>query len=219
MFCEKVVLRNFTKFTGKHLCQSLFFNKVANLRPATLLKERLWHRCFPVNFWKFRRIPFLQNTLVAASESSRAEESTATASQCGHRAKYKNVFKFGKNFVLCGNHFRWGSATWIKMRVQHRRFPVTKAVACWCSSKFSKTHRKKPVMESFLINCHQPGALLKSIYWRRFFHVIYGKTAGNCFFYEFSVILLKNHVEHLQTVASDQTKREKVRKDFNFIYK
>ena len=30
------VLRNFTKFTGKHLCQSLFFNKVVGLRPETL---------------------------------------------------------------------------------------------------------------------------------------------------------------------------------------
>ena len=29
VFCEKGVLRNFTEFTGKHLCQSLFFNKVA----------------------------------------------------------------------------------------------------------------------------------------------------------------------------------------------
>ena len=29
VFCKKCVLRNFTKFTGKHLCQSLFFNKVA----------------------------------------------------------------------------------------------------------------------------------------------------------------------------------------------
>ena len=38
------------KFTGKHLCQSLFFNKVEGLRPATLLKKRLWHSCFPVNF-------------------------------------------------------------------------------------------------------------------------------------------------------------------------
>ena len=28
---EKGVLKNFTKFTGKHLCQSLFFNKVAGL--------------------------------------------------------------------------------------------------------------------------------------------------------------------------------------------
>ena len=31
VLCEKGVLRNFTKFTGKHLCQSLFFNKVAGL--------------------------------------------------------------------------------------------------------------------------------------------------------------------------------------------
>ena len=30
MFCEKGVLRNFAKFTGKHSCQSLFFNKVAD---------------------------------------------------------------------------------------------------------------------------------------------------------------------------------------------
>ena len=30
---KKDVLRNFTKFTGKHLHQSLFFNKVAGLRP------------------------------------------------------------------------------------------------------------------------------------------------------------------------------------------
>ena len=29
VFCEKGVLRNFLKFTVKHLCQSLFFNKVA----------------------------------------------------------------------------------------------------------------------------------------------------------------------------------------------
>ena len=55
-------LRNFTKFTGKQLCQSLFFNKVAGLRPATLLKKRFWHRFFPVNFVKFLRTPFFQNT-------------------------------------------------------------------------------------------------------------------------------------------------------------
>ena len=30
---RKGVLRNFAKFTGKHLCQSLYFNKVAGLRP------------------------------------------------------------------------------------------------------------------------------------------------------------------------------------------
>ena len=40
---KKGVLRNFAKFTGKHLCQSLFLIKLG-LRPATLLKKRLWHR-------------------------------------------------------------------------------------------------------------------------------------------------------------------------------
>ena len=44
------------------MCQSLFFNKVADLTPAALLKKKLWHRYFPVNFVKFLRTTFLQNT-------------------------------------------------------------------------------------------------------------------------------------------------------------
>ena len=35
VFCKKGVLRNFAKFTGKHLCQSLFFNKVSGLEVLT----------------------------------------------------------------------------------------------------------------------------------------------------------------------------------------
>ena len=62
VFCKKSVLRNFAKFIGKHLCQSLFFNKVAGFRAATLLKKSFWHRCVPVNFAKFLSVPFLQNT-------------------------------------------------------------------------------------------------------------------------------------------------------------
>ena len=58
VFCQKGDLRNFGD-------QSLFLNKVADLRsafllkkrqwyrPATLLKKKLWRRCFPVNFTKF----------------------------------------------------------------------------------------------------------------------------------------------------------------------
>ena len=38
------------------------FNKVAGLRrQASLLKKRLWRKCFPVNFAKFLGTPFLQN--------------------------------------------------------------------------------------------------------------------------------------------------------------
>ena len=68
---KKGVLEIFTKFTGKYLWQSL--------RPANLLKERLWHRCFPREFseifkntsgqlllevWKFSSVfPFLKKKL------------------------------------------------------------------------------------------------------------------------------------------------------------
>ena len=63
MFYKKGVLKNFAKFTGKHLCQSLFFNKVASLRPTTLSKKRLWHSCFPVSFAKFSRKLFYRTLL------------------------------------------------------------------------------------------------------------------------------------------------------------
>ena len=58
VLCKKGVLTNFIKFTGKHLCQSLFFNKVTGRRPVTLLNKKLWHRCFSVHFMKFLRTPF-----------------------------------------------------------------------------------------------------------------------------------------------------------------
>ena len=51
---KKGVLTNLVKFTGKHLYHSLFFNKVADHRPAVLLKKRPWH------MW-FLRTHFLRN--------------------------------------------------------------------------------------------------------------------------------------------------------------
>ena len=61
VFCKKVVLRNFTKFTGKHLCQRSFL--LISCRPEALLKKSLWHRCFPVNFAKCQRTFFLAENL------------------------------------------------------------------------------------------------------------------------------------------------------------
>ena len=60
---KKDVLKNFTKFTGKHLCQSLFLNKVAGFRTANLIKKRLWQRRFHANFVKFLRTPFQRSPL------------------------------------------------------------------------------------------------------------------------------------------------------------
>ena len=59
---RKCVLGNSTKFTGKHFRPATLLRKDSGLRPATLLKKRLWYRYFPVNFVKFLRTPFLQNT-------------------------------------------------------------------------------------------------------------------------------------------------------------
>ena len=56
VLCKKGVLRNLTKFTGKHLCQGL-----------TLFKKSLLRRCFLVNFVKFLRTPFFTEHLWFAS--------------------------------------------------------------------------------------------------------------------------------------------------------
>ena len=40
-----------------------FFNKVAGLKPVALLKKRLWHWCFSVNFAKFLKTPFIAEHL------------------------------------------------------------------------------------------------------------------------------------------------------------
>ena len=57
VFCRKGALRNFAKFTEKQLRQGLLFNKVADLSRFFIKKETR-HRCFPVNFVKFRETPF-----------------------------------------------------------------------------------------------------------------------------------------------------------------
>ena len=60
VFYKKDVSRIFAKFTGKHLCQRLFLNKVAGN-----FKNSLWHRCFPVNTCEFLRTPFSTEPLWA----------------------------------------------------------------------------------------------------------------------------------------------------------
>ena len=88
MFFKIGVLKNFTMFKGKHLCWSYFliqlqgwrpaivlkrdFNtgallwilqNLVSLWPATLLKKRPQHRCFPVNITKCLRIAFFMEHL------------------------------------------------------------------------------------------------------------------------------------------------------------
>ena len=60
-FCKKGVLRNFAKFTGKHPCQSLFLIKL-QAGGLQFIKKDSGTGVFSVNFVKFLRTPFLQNT-------------------------------------------------------------------------------------------------------------------------------------------------------------
>ena len=55
---KKAGLENFAKFTGKHLCKSLFLIKLQISACNFTKKETL----SPVNFAKFLRTPFSQNT-------------------------------------------------------------------------------------------------------------------------------------------------------------
>ena len=68
VFYEKSCLRNFTKLTGKHRYQSLFYNKVAGsscrLRPATLLKKETLAQVFSCEFCEIFKNTLLQNTSV-----------------------------------------------------------------------------------------------------------------------------------------------------------
>ena len=62
VFCKKGFRRNFAKFTRKHLCQGLFFNKVAG-------KETL-AQVFSCEFCKISRNNFSYRTPPVAASSS-----------------------------------------------------------------------------------------------------------------------------------------------------
>ena len=70
---KKDILRNFTKFTGKHMYQSLFCNKVAGLRPATLLKKRLLAQVFSYEFCGISKSTFFTEHLWAIASVSSKE--------------------------------------------------------------------------------------------------------------------------------------------------
>ena len=51
-FASFLQCKHFKSSRSELLC------KKSCLRPATLFKKRLWHRCFPINFMKFLKTPF-----------------------------------------------------------------------------------------------------------------------------------------------------------------
>ena len=72
VFCKKSVLGNFAKFKGKHLCQSLFFNKVSGLKPqaCNFVKKGTLVQVFSCEFCEIsKNTCFYRTPPVTASES------------------------------------------------------------------------------------------------------------------------------------------------------
>ena len=103
-------------------------NSVFRLRPATLLKKRFCDRWFPVNFAKFLRALFLQNTsgrlLLQLHLLKVVRISLETKSEMFDRvlATLMNNWYFRSNHRMCSKKK--------------------------CFRKFYKVHRKTPVPES-----------------------------------------------------------------------
>ena len=67
---KKGALRKFTKFTGKNLCQCLFFNKVAGLSPraCNFIKKETLSQVFSCEFYEISKNTFFtEHLLVTAS--------------------------------------------------------------------------------------------------------------------------------------------------------
>ena len=58
------MLRN-SQNSQENNCASVSFLIKRGLKPVTLLKKRLWHWCFPVNYAKFLRTPYFTKHLWA----------------------------------------------------------------------------------------------------------------------------------------------------------
>ena len=66
VFCKKGVLKDFAKFTRKHLCWSFFWTKL-QAEAFNCIKNRLHHRCFAANFVKFLKAPIHSKVWTATS--------------------------------------------------------------------------------------------------------------------------------------------------------
>ena len=84
VFCKKSVLRKFTKFTGKHMCQSLFLNKIAGLRPkaCSFIKEETLAQVFSGEICEISKNIFFHRTPLVA------------ASLLGHRVVLWNFYEY-----------------------------------------------------------------------------------------------------------------------------
>ena len=152
VFYEKGVLRTFAKFTGKHLCQSLLCNRVASL----------WHKCFPANFAKFLRTPFLtghiQWLLLVISVQTNLKYTNGIMSLNRHDFDLTSLwckFDFDRIWLtkgLCSTNLDMRRLSAFNLFETNLKAigGITSPGIPWkrCSWKFRNIHRKTPTLES-----------------------------------------------------------------------
>ena len=76
LFCEKGVLRNFAKFKGKHLCQTLFLQQSCSLQARKFIKKGTLAQVFSCKFCKISENTFCYRTppVAASGETKRNSE-------------------------------------------------------------------------------------------------------------------------------------------------
>ena len=161
VFCKKGVLRNFAKFTRKHRCQSLFFNKVAGPSLHLYLKKTQ-HRCFPVNFAYFLRKSFFNRTPpVAASVLWKIVQDCKPSSW-----PIPNLNDFSRSF--CGNFFKVLEdetrcpGLLVKFWVKLVKYMVWSILVCYCSVQWNT--------DKFFLNLTNGHAAKGKVHWRNLFY-------------------------------------------------
>ena len=111
MFYKKPFLQVSQYWQENTCCWCLFFIKLQGFTPATLLKKRLQHRCFPVSIAKFVRTPILKNigerllleNWVIPSDSELQEEFLETFLNCN--CDCNREVKVPRSEILSGKRF------------------------------------------------------------------------------------------------------------------
>ena len=88
VFSKKEILRNFTKFTRKHLCQNVFFNKVVETEARNFILKRTLTQVFSCEFCEISLNTFSCRAFqVVASSSSLNRLAEVVGQDCPQKRK------------------------------------------------------------------------------------------------------------------------------------
>ena len=140
---KKVFLKN-SQHSQENTFARVLFRKVAGLRTVTLLKNRLWHRCFPVSFAKFLRTPFFQNTygrVLLKTKEKILNKLPPTSSTIHRHSLRSHYFVYLSSNILdsCSKTFQPAKYEWIITK--NFAIPSDLTTKCRCKKGSTKICR------------------------------------------------------------------------------